>query len=145
MRRIQRDVRHEDFIKSLTSGENAIFRDIWRVLLFAAAYGVHHGVRKPIQKAESNKAMPESYFGTPGWRGFLYLIGFAEDDSSDHLRKDEDQENKLITAFEEYANFGLEELQMKIPSPSTALADLVGILLDITPKRETAPDVSDLI
>jgi len=145
MRRIQRDVRHEDFIKSLTSGENAIFRDIWRVLLFAAAYGVHYGGRKPIQKADSNKAMPESYFGTPGWRGFLYLIGFAEDDSSDHLRKDEDQENKLITAFEEYANFGLEELQMKIPSPSTALADLVGILLDITPKRETTADVSDLI
>lgn len=145
MRRIQRDVKHEDFIKSLTSGENAIFRDIWRVLLFAAAYGVYLGGRKPIQKAESNKAMPESYFGTPGWRGFLYLVGFAEDDSSDHLRKDEEQENKLITAFEEYANFGLEEMQLKIPSPSTALADLVGILLDISPKRETPVDVSDLI
>jgi len=145
MRRIQRDVKHEDFIKSLTSGENAIFRDIWRVLLFAAAYGVYLGGRKPIQKAESNKAMPESYFGTPGWRGFLYLVGFAEHDSSDHLRKDEEQENKLITAFEEYANFGLEEMQLKIPSPSTALPDLVGILLDISPKRETPVDVSDLI
>lgn len=145
MRRIQRDVKHEDFIKSLTSGENAIFRDIWRVLLFAAAYGVHQGGRKPIQKAESNKAMPESYFGTPGWRGFLYLIGFAENESSDHLRKDEDQENKLITAFEEYANFGLEEMQLKIPSPSTALADLVGILLDISPRRDAQADVSDLI
>ncbi len=145
MRRIQRDVKHEDFIKSLTTGDNAIFRDIWRVLLFAAAFGVHLGGRRPIHKAESNKAMPDTYFNTPGWRGFLYLIGFAEGESSDHLRKEDDQENKLITAFEEYANFGLEEMQLKIPSPSTALPDLVGILLDITPKRDSAADVSDLI
>jgi dnd system-associated protein 4 len=145
MRRIQRDVKHEDFIKSLTTGDNAIFRDIWRVLLFAAAFGVYLGGRKPIQKAESNKAMPETYFSTPGWRGFLYLIGFNESDSSDHLRKNEEQENKLVTAFEEYANFGLEEMQLKVPSPSSALPDLVGILLDITSKRESAADVSDLI
>jgi dnd system-associated protein 4 len=145
MRRIQRDVKHEDFIKSLTTGDTAIFRDIWRVLLFAAALGVHLGGRKPITKAESNKAMPETYFNTPGWRGFLYLIGFVESDSSDHLRKEEDQENKLITAFEEYANFGLEEMQLKIPSPSTALPDFVGILLDANSKREATADVSDLI
>ena len=145
MRRIQRDIRHEDFIKSLTTGDNAIFRDIWRVLLFAAALGVYLGGRKPIQKADSSKAFPESYFNTPGWKGFLYLIGFADSKSSDHLRKDEDQENKLVTAFEEYANYGLDELQLKIPSPSTALTDLVGVLLDTSPKRETSADVCDLI
>ena len=89
--------------------------------------------------------MPETYFGTPGWRGFLYLIGFIECDSSDHLRKEDDQENKLITAFEEYANFGLEEMCLKIPTPSTALPDLVSILLDISTKRQTAADVTDLI
>ena len=145
MRRIQRDVKHEDFIKSLTTGDSAIFRDIWRVLLFAAAYGVHLGGRRPLQKVESNKAMPESYFGTPGWRGFLYLIGFVDSDSSEHLRKEEDQENKLVTAFEEYANFGLDEMSLKITTPSTALPDLVGILLDISAQRQTTADVADLI
>jgi len=145
MRRIQRDVKHEDFIKSLTTGDNVIFRDIWRVLLFAAAYGLHLGGRKALNKVESNKAMPETYFGTPGWRGFLYLIGFVESDSSDHLRKEDDQENKLITAFEEYANFGLEEMHLKISNPSTALPDLVSILLEISTKRQTAADVTDLI
>ncbi|MCB1093149.1 MAG: DNA phosphorothioation-associated protein 4, partial [Verrucomicrobiae bacterium] len=127
MRRIQRDVQHEEFIKSLTSGESAIFRDIWRVLLFAASFGIYLGERRPLQKVESNKAMPESYFSTPGWRGFLYLIGFLENDSSDHLRKEDDQEEKLVTAFEEYANRGLDEMRSRMQSPSSALSDLVGI------------------
>jgi dnd system-associated protein 4 len=145
MRRIQRDIKHEEFIKSLTAGDNAIFRDIWRVLLFAAAYGVHLGGRKALQKVESNKAMPESYFGTPGWKGFLYLIGFLDSDTGDHLKKEEEQENKLITAFEEFANFGLEEMQVKVANPSTALPDIVGLMLDISAKREVTPDLTDLI
>lgn len=145
MRRIQRDIKHEDFIKSLTSGENPIFRDIWRVLLFAAAFGIHMNGRRSLSKVESNKAMPETYFSTPGWRGFLYLMGFIDSDSSDHLRKDEDQENKLVTMFEEYANFGLDELQARLTSPSTALADLAGILSEIEASQGVKADVTDLI
>jgi dnd system-associated protein 4 len=145
MRRIQRDVKHEDFIKGLTVGENAIFRDIWRVLLFAAAYGIHIGERSPLQKVESNKAMPETYFSAPGWRGFLYLIGFIGSDSSDHLKKGDEQEEHLVRAFEEYANRGLEEMQIRMLSPSVALADLIGILSEIQIKRENTPDISDLI
>ena len=145
MRRIQRDVQHEDFIKSLTTGDHAIFRDIWRVLLFASAYGVSQGSRTPLQKVEGNKAMPETYFSSPGWRGFLYLLGFADGESSDHLRNDEEQQNQLITAFEEYANFGLAEMQRRISTPSKALSELVGILLDLPVKRGATADVADLI
>jgi dnd system-associated protein 4 len=146
MRRIQRDVRHEDFVKSLTTGDHAIFRDIWRVLLFAAAYGVSRGVRTPLQKVDANKAMPESYFSSAGWRGFLYLLGFAGGTDSEHLRNDEDQQNKLITAFEEYANYGLDEIQKRVSSPSKALSEIVSILLESSSvKKETAPNVSDLI
>ncbi len=145
MRRIQRDVKHEEFIKSLTTGDNAIFRDIWRVLLFAAAYGVHLGGRKALQQVESNKAMPESYFGTPGWKGFLYLIGFLEANTGEHLKKEEEQENKLITAFEEFANFGLEEIQLKVSNSSTALPDIVGLMLDSSAKRGVTVDLTDLI
>ena len=145
MRRIQRDARHEEFVKSLTTGEHPIFKDIWRVLLFASAYGVSQGCRAPLQKVEGNKAMPESYFSTPGWRGFLYLLGFADSETSDHLRNDEDQQNKLITAFEEYANFGMEEMHRRISTPSKALSELVGILLDTSVKRENPINIDDLI
>ena len=145
MRRIQRDARHEEFVKSLTSGEGAIFRDIWRVMLFAAAYGVKIGKRLPLDKVETNKAMPESYFSTPGWRGFLFLVGFAESSSSDHLKNDEEQQNKLITAFEEYSNYGLVEISSRVSSPSSALADLVGLMLEASTATDGAPDVADLI
>ena len=145
MRRIQRDVKHEEFIKSLTTGDNAIFRDIWRVLLFAAAYGIHLGGRKSLQKVDSNKSMPETYFSAPGWKGFLYLVGFADGDSSDHLRREDEQENKLITAFEEFANYGLEELSTKISTPSKALAEIVGILLETSATTQPSIDLSDLI
>lgn len=145
MRRIQRDTRHEEFVKSLTTGEGAIFRDIWRVLLFAAAYGVKKGKRLPLEKVESNKAMPDSYFSTPGWRGFLFLLGFAESSNSEHLKNDEEQQNKLITAFEEYANFGLVEISSRVSSPSSALGDLVGLLLETSISTQASPDVADLI
>lgn len=145
MRRIQRDVRHEEFVKSLTSGEGALFRDIWRVLLFAAAYGVKKGGRLPLERVESNKAMPESYFSTPGWRGFLFLLGFADSTNSEHLKNDEEQQNRLITAFEEYANFGLVEISSRVTSPSSALGDLVGLLLEASNSTQASPDVADLI
>lgn len=145
MRRIQRDTKHEDFVKSLTTGDNAIFRDIWRVLLFAAAYGVKQRARTPLQKVDSNKSMPDSYFGTPGWHGFLYLIGFLQSDSGEHLKKNDDQENRLISAFEEHANYGLAEMQRVVSSPSTALSDLVGLLLEVSIMREEKLDIEDLI
>lgn len=145
MRRIQRDVRHEDFIKSLTSGETPIFSEIWRVLLFAAAYGVMKKKRTPLEKTESNKAMPASYFNTPGWKGFLYLIGFAEGESSDHLKNNEEQQNRLITAFEEYANYGLTEISQKMISSSGALDSLLSLLLEEPRLGALEPDVNDLI
>jgi dnd system-associated protein 4 len=145
MRRIQRDIRHEEFIKGLTTGDNPVFSEIWRVLLFAAAYGVMQGQRTPLEKTESNKAMPASYFTTPGWKGFLYLIGFADGECSDHLKNDEEQQNRLITAFEEYANYGLTEFSRRISSPSTALESIINLLLEDKKSVLTKPDVAGLI
>ena len=53
MRRIQRDACHEDFVKSLTTGDLPLFREIWRVLLFAAALGIKNGRRRRLEKVES--------------------------------------------------------------------------------------------
>ncbi len=145
MRRIQRDIRHEEFIKELTTGDSPVFSEIWRVLLFAAAYGVMKGQRTPLEKTESNKAMPASYFTTPGWKGFLYLIGFAESECSDHLRNDEEQQNRLVTAFEEYSNFGLAEISRKIPSPASALESVINLLLEDQNSTLSKPDVAGLI
>jgi len=145
MRRIQRDIKHEDFIRSLTSGDTPIFSEIWRVLLFAAAYGVMKRQRLPLDKTESNKAMPASYFNTPGWKGFIYLIGFADSESSEHLKNDEEQQNRLITAFEEYGTFGLNEISLRVISPTGALDTLTGLLLDESVLANHQVDLNDLI
>jgi dnd system-associated protein 4 len=145
MRRIQRDIQHEELIKELTTGDSPVFSEIWRVLLFAAAYGVMRGQRTPLEKTESNKAMPPSYFTTPGWKGFLYLIGFAESECSDHLKNDEEQQNRLITAFEEYANFGLAEISRKILSPASALEPIINMLLEHRNSTISKPDIAGLI
>lgn len=144
MRRIQRDTAHEEFIKTLISGEQAVFKEIWRVLLFAAAFGVKKGKRTPLKNVDSGKAFPESYFSTPGWRGFLLLLGFCEGDSSDHLKNDENEQEKLITAFEEYANYGLHEMSKVITSSSDPLGDLATLLSEHSKSELGEPDVSGL-
>lgn len=145
MRRIQRDVRHEEMIKTLTSGDTPIFREIWRLMLFAAALGIARGQRKPLQKVDSGKAIPESYFSSPGWRGFLYLLGVAESGASDCLRGTEEAQDLLANAFEEYANRGLDEIASRLSMSSVQLDEFVNLALEATTTRSSSPNLSDLI
>lgn len=142
MRRIQRDSAHEEFIKTLISGDQIVFREIWRVLLFAAALGVKKGQRKPLKNIDSGKAFPESYFSTPGWKGFLYLLGFCDSETSDHLKNDDVEQDKLITAFEEYANFGLSVMAEAVTSSTDPLGDIAALIEENTKGTLTAPDIS---
>lgn len=142
MRRIQRDSVHEEFIKTLISGDQVVFREIWRVLLFAAALGVKIGQRKPLKNIDSGKAFPESYFSTPGWKGFLYLLGFYDNRTGDHLKNDEIEQDKLITAFEEYANYGLSVMAEAIRSSTDPLGDIATLIEEKTKDALTAPDIS---
>ena len=145
MRRIQRDVCHEELIKSLTFADGAIFKEIWRVLLFAAALGVKEGRRRPIGKSDSGKAMPETYFSSPGWRGFLYLIGIADSGDSACLKGTEDAQDGLVTAFEEYANQGLYILTEHMISSSSPLDELTSLLLETLKPEAATPVIDDLI
>ena len=145
MRRIQRDVCHEEFVKGLTTSDGALFKEIWRVLLFAAALGIKEGTRRPLEKVESGKAMQETYFSSPGWRGFLYLIGVADSGDSACLRGTEEAQDGLVTAFEEYANHGLHLLADRMRSSSSPLDELISLLLEATKPEASAPIVDDLI
>ena len=142
MRRIQRDSAHEEFIKTLISGDQVVFREIWRVLLFAAALGVKKGQRKPLKNIDSGKAFPESYFSTPGWKGFLYLLGFCDSETSDHLKNDEIEQDKLITAFEEYANYGLSVMAEAVTSSTDPLGEIAALIEENTKDALSAPDIS---
>jgi dnd system-associated protein 4 len=145
MRRIQRDACHEEFVKSMTTGDAPIFREIWRLLLFAAALGIKEGKRLPLEKVESGKAMPETYFSTPGWRGFLYLIGIADSGDSECLRSSSETQDNLVTAFEEYANQGLHLLRNRLQVSSSPLDEVVSLMLEAIRPEASQPIVEDLI
>lgn len=145
MRRIQRDIEHEQLVKRLTTGEGAIFPEIWRLLLFAAALGVKQGIRRPLGKVDSGKSMPESYFGSPGWRGFLYLVSLVESDSSACLASSPEQQDFLVSVFEEYANQGLHALGEALQTGGAILEVVTGLLLEAGREPVAAPDLSGLI
>lgn len=145
MRRIQRDVCHEEFVKSLTSGEGAIFKEIWRVLLFAAALGIKDGKRRALEKTDSGKAIPDTYFNSPGWKGFLYLIGVADTGDSACLHGTEEAQDSLVAAFEEYANNGLHIMADRMRASSLPLDELISLLMEATKPATTGPIIDDLI
>jgi hypothetical protein len=89
--------------------------------------------------------MPDTYFNSPGWRGFLFLIGVADSGDSACLRGTEEAKNGLITAFEEYANHGLHLLSERIKSSASPLDELISLLLEASKTDRALPIIDDLI
>jgi hypothetical protein len=94
---------------------------------------------------DSGKAMPETYFSAPAWRGFLYLIGVAESGDSQCLRGTPEAQDSLVTAFEEYANQGLFLLRDRVQSPGYPLDDFISLLQEAIKPEISSPVIDDLI
>ncbi len=145
MRRIRREESHDELVKVLTSGDSPVFKEIWRLLLFAAAVGVESGRRRPLGKVDQGKAINDSYFSVPGWRGLLYLIGITEEGDAGSLKSDDASEDRLATLFEEYSNQGLYLLRDVVQSSVTPLDDIVTMILEKTASPVGRATVEDLI
>src|SRR5262245_12324226 len=114
-KRIQRATDKKDIIEALTSESSGGFKEIWRVLLFAAMLGFKHERREPLSSVDSGEAIRQDSFGnSPVWPGLLYLLALVEKESSEALQASEESEELRITLFEEYANGGLALLKEKI-------------------------------
>ncbi len=137
MRRVQRSEDKEGLVKALTAGDNPVFKEIWRLLMFAAALGVMTQRRVPLGTVDSGKAMPQTYFtNNPAWPGFLYLLALVEENTSDILAGGEELDNKRIAIFEEYANGGLELLHNELETSSYSLDAVVGLIAQMTASSE---------
>jgi dnd system-associated protein 4 len=145
MRRIRREESHENLVKSLTSGDSPVFKEIWRLLVFAAALGVQSGSRRPLGKVDQGKAINDSYFSVPGWRGLLYLIGVTEDGDAGALKADEASEEHLVTLFEEYANQGLYILRDEVENSAAPLDNIVTMVLERASMPADPPVIEDVI
>lgn len=133
MKRIQRALDKEEIIKSLMSEQLGVFREIWKLLLFASQIGIKNGRREPLKSVDSGKGIDQSTFGNcPSWPGILYLISLVEYGGTECLCGSSDAEDDRITVFQEYANGGLSILKDFF---SDRPVDLDGLLAFIESQR----------
>ena len=135
MRRIQRAVDKEDVIKAMTTGETPLFKEIWRLVLFAASVGYHFERREKLGNVESGKAFPSTYFSNPAWPGYQYLMALVCTGEPHILAGTEDSDDQRLTIFEEYANGGLAILREELEQRSYSLDALLQFISSI----ESAP------
>jgi dnd system-associated protein 4 len=112
MKRIQRANDKEELIKELTSERVGVFKEIWKLLVFAALVGIKNDVRLPLKAVEPGKGIDQSTFGNgSSWPGLLYLITLVETEKSESLADSQTADDERVAVFQEYANGGLKVMQ----------------------------------
>lgn len=142
IKRIHRATDKEEIIQLLTGDQMGVFKEIWRLLMFAAQVGYRNSRREPLGNIESGKGIDQSTFGnSPSWPGIMYLIALADSGSADPLGGAADNEEHRITAFQEYANGGLAILRDYFSSRQPSLEGLIEFIDSQRALRSSVPDL----
>ena len=142
VKRIHRATDKEEIIKLLTGEQLGVFREIWRLLMFAAQVGFRNGRRDPLKSVDSGKGIDQSTFGnSPSWPGVVYLFSIAEGGSVEVLGGKAPAEEARVTAFQEYANGGLAVLASFFASRPVDLDGLIAFIDSQKGVRGRAPDL----
>ena len=128
MSRIRRDKKHDALIERLTKGDEGVFSDIWRVLVFAAFVGAKNQKRSAIIDFESGKAFPLNYLQPSCGPGFLSLLGITATEGNEILRSKEGNQDQLILIFEEYANAGMEIISERVAAASSPIEAILALI-----------------
>lgn len=144
MSRIRRDKKHDALIERLTKGDEGVFSDIWRVLVFAAFVGAKNQKRSAIIDFESGKAFPLNYLQPSCGPGFLSLLGISATEGNEILRSKEGNQDQLILIFEEYANAGMEIISERVAAASSPIEAILA-LIDEGKESRGSIVVDDLI
>jgi dnd system-associated protein 4 len=144
MSRIRRDKKHDALIERLTKGDEGVFSDIWRVLVFAAFVGAKNQKRSAIIDFESGKAFPLNYLQPSCGPGFLSLLGISATEGNEILRSKEGNQDQLILIFEEYANAGMEIISERVAAASSPIEAILA-LIDEGKESRGSIVVEDLI
>ena len=144
MSRIRRDKKHDALIERLTKGDEGVFSDIWRVLVFAAFVGAKNQKRSAIIDFESGKAFPLNYLQPSCGPGFLSLLGISATEGNEILRSKDGNQDQLILIFEEYANAGMEIISERVAAASSPIEAILA-LIDEGKESRGSIVVEDLI
>lgn len=129
IKRVHRANDKEEIIKLMTSDQLGVFKEIWRLLMFAAQIGYHNKRREPLRAADTGKGIDQSTFGnSPAWPGVVFLITLADAGVAEVLGGTPENEETRLTAFQEYANGGLAVLQEFFSSRPANLDGLIDFI-----------------
>lgn len=141
-KRIQRAKDKQEIIDALLSDELGVFREIWRVMLFAAQIGFKNQTRETLKSVDSSKGIDQGTFGNClAWPGILYLMSLVETGNTDCLSGTSEGENVRVSIFQEYANGGLGILKNFFADRTL---NLEGLLVFIDTQCEVDGVIPDL-
>lgn len=136
LRRVHRATDKDEIVKQLTTGDPPMFREIWKLLMFAAQVGYKAGNRQPLTQIDAGKGIDQSTFSnSPAWPGLVYLLALASTERTDALAGTAEAEEQRIAIFQEYVNGGLALLADFF---ARRPIDLDGMLAFIDSHRESA-------
>ena len=142
IKRIHRATDKEQIIQLMTSEQLGVFREIWRLLMFAAQVGYRNSRREALSAIDSGKGIDQSTFGNnPSWPGVMFLIALADAGSADALGGAPESEERRLVAFQEYANGGLSVLQEFFASRVPSLDGLIEFIDSQQVSHVAAPDL----
>lgn len=146
MKRVHRASDKEEIIRALTSEQVGAFREIWKLLLFAAQVGMANGRRDPLTTVDTGKGIDQGTFGNcPAWPGVAYLMSLAETQRSESLSGTTDAEDNRIVVFQEYANGGLGILKDFFKERPIDLDGLLAFIDSQSQKVTEKPDLDLMI
>jgi len=139
IKRIHRATDKEEIIKLMTGEQLGVFKELWRLLMFAAQVGYHNKRREPLRTIDTGKGIDQSTFGnSPAWPGVVFLISLADAGAAGVLGGSPENEEIRLAAFQEYANGGLAVLQEFFSSRPANLDGLIDFL-DVQRMSSRAP------
>lgn len=143
-KRIHRAKDKEAIISELTSADLGVFKENWRLLIFAATLGHKSNRREPLISIDQGKGIDQATFGNcPAWPGILYLLALNETQSEEVMKSSEEAEDLRIKIFEEYANGGLSLLSEHFSKSDFEIASLVNLVADsMEASAAPKPDLS---
>lgn len=142
-KRIHRSKDKEEIISALMADQVGVFKEIWRLLVFAAQLGYHTKRREVLTSVDTGKGIDQTTFGNcPSWPGVTYLMGLVEQDSSEVLQGTAEAEDDRLAIFQEYVNGGLALIAEQFDGRVIDLDGLLDLISRYTTKEK--PQKPDL-
>ena len=116
--RVKVDKDKADLVQKLldNSGTTGVFQTYADIVIFAAAVGMRHRKKIPLQEVSQSEPAPISMevFISRGYEWVINLIAIAHTEDTTILATDNNEEAQRIAILEEYANGGLAKLREEL-------------------------------